>query len=293
MLMQPHGPQHRPQSPPLTLSEAAEKILWDKFKFHPNQAGSARRKALAVRHLPDDTAGRTTTDCITYVAQVLIGAYQLINSKATADGIRRNLAANRARGLPLARHLVDQLGWSAHYWNPDVNHPNDGNYAEHNYSYWDAVKTGRYYSTRPYGQGGVRLSGFMVNYRPAADYATNGLYTDRKSRMRHDYATPHELAALETFKQVRFAYGIARGGDHTFMCSFGYVFEVHYTAIGNDSYDFFADADGRGDGLYSRTPLTQFPWNSGVMVTPPDGKFQSTQKLSSHLRAVVGSRQFG
>jgi hypothetical protein len=281
MLLRPVPLQADPARTALSFSSAAENVMWDLFKSHPNQVGSKRRVALLRNHLPDDTSGRTTTDCITYVAMVLTKAYEMVNRKVDADGIRRNLAANRARGLPLARHLVDKLGWSAHYWNPDVNHPDDGKYGEHNYTYWDAVKTRRYYSTRPWGQGGVALKGFIVNYRPATDYAVNLAYTDRKTGMRHNYATPPEFGAYNDFKQVRFAYGIARGGDHTFMCSFGYVFEVHYTAIGNNAYDFFADPTGRGDDLYSRTELPQFIWNSGIMVTPPDCTFRSAQKWSA------------
>jgi hypothetical protein len=68
-------------------------------------------------------------------------------------------------------------------------------------------------------------------------------------------------AAFDRFSQVKFAYGLARGGRHTFLCSYGMIFEVHWESIGAD--------------LYERSAFYYYPWLSGVMVTPPDATFDS------------------
>jgi hypothetical protein len=43
---------------------------------------------------------------------------------------------------------------------------------------------------------------------------------------------------------------------HTWLFSFGSVYEVHWDGIGSD--------------LYERTPLEVFGWLSGAIVVPPD-----------------------
>lgn len=252
-----------------SLSTLALNKMWDLFKHHPNQVGSKRREWLRENGLPDDTAGRQTTDCIFYVIQVLKHAYNELGRRDVA----RRIGGLGKYGTQLADYLVRQLGWKAHYWSPDVNHPNDFNYEVHNHSYWNTLKRGVYhvgsYNTN------VPVSGYVVNYKPVADYM-NPRYEDTRLRVKHNYPTTPERAAFERLLRVGFAYGIARGGDHTFLYSDGYVFEVHYTAIGDDRYSEHVDADG--DDLYERSLFEEFAWQSGIMVVPPDSSFESDRK---------------
>jgi hypothetical protein len=170
------------------------------------------------------------TDCITYVRNVLKYSYEQAGKPEVGKHARRLM-----EGFPLANYLVLN-GWSAHYWNADVRHPRDGS-PEHPFSYQQAVKTGKYY--------GLPLSGFVVNYNRVAPTAT----------------TPNTDAVYQRLGKVRFAYGIARGGKHTFLYSYGMVFEVHWDKIGAE--------------LYGRTPRYDYEWRSGVLVTPPGEPFFS------------------
>ncbi len=252
-----------------TFSEIALNKMWDLFKDHPNQVGSKRKEWLLEQGLPDDSQGREITDCITYVIKVLKHAYNELGRKDVA----RRVGGLGQYGAKLADYLVRQIGWKAHYWSPDVNHPTDFNYEVHNASYWNTLKRGVYY-VGEYNTN-VPVSGYVVNYKPVENYM-DARYEDQRKRTQHNYPTTPETAAFERLKQVKFAYGVARGGDHTFLYSDGYVFEVHYTARGDDRYSEHVDADG--DALYERKPFDKFPWQSGIMVVPPDSKFESDHK---------------
>lgn len=252
-----------------SFSELASNRMWGLFKDHPNQVGSKRKEWLLSQGLSDDTQGRQATDCITYVIQVIKHAYEQLGRRDVA----RRVGGLGQYGAKLADYLVRQVGWKAHYWSPDVNHPTDFNYEVHNYSYWNTLKHGVYYVGS--FNTGVPVSGYVVNYKPVANYM-DARYEDKRRRQKHNYPTTPETAAFERLKQVRFAYGIARGGDHTFIYSEGYVFEVHWTALGDDRYATHVDADG--DDLYERSPFADFPWQSGIMVVPPDSDFESDRK---------------
>ncbi|HEV2864849.1 MAG TPA: hypothetical protein VGX48_27900 [Pyrinomonadaceae bacterium] len=255
------------------FSFVAANKMWDLFKDHPNQVGSHRRKWLQSRGLPDDTVGRQRTDCITYVKAVLVAAYEQLGQKIFADGVRQALGTN-ALGADLANYLVRKAGWKAHYWNPDVNHPRDFDYPRTNYSYWNTLKHGVYYAGEYPTK--VPVSGYIVNYRPVDDYM-NPRYEDKRLKIKHNHPTTPERDAFERFLRVTFAFGLGRGGDHTFMYSEGHVFEVHWNAVGDDNYRQHWDADG--DDLYERSPFEDFPlWYSGLMVVPPDSPFESDRK---------------
>jgi hypothetical protein len=223
----------------LTFSEHAEKRMWDLLKAYEGQVGSHRSQMLRERGLPDDTRGKSPTDCITYVIQVLKYAHDQIGRRDVA----RRVGALGQYGTELAAYLVG-LGWKAHYWNPDALRPRDGD-NEHPASYRLVARTGRYYR--------IPVSGVIVNYSPTP---LGGGDAARGAR-----ETPKTQAAFDRFSQVKFAYGLARGGTHTFLCSYGMIFEVHWENIGAD--------------LYERSAFYSYPWLSGVMVTPPDAAFTS------------------
>jgi hypothetical protein len=72
---------------------------------------------------------------------------------------------------------------------------------------------------------------------------------------------PENLAVFENLKQIKFAYGVNRGGQHCFLLSYGEVVEAHW--------------DKEAPVLYGRTPFYGYEWNSGVLLTPPDSSFTS------------------
>lgn len=226
------APFARSQRQHKTLSEHAETKLWDLYKNHENQVGSHRAQWLKSEGLPDDTAGKEKTDCITYVIQVLSYAFERTAKNEAARRVRRL----GERGTELAAYLVN-LGWKAYYWNPDVVNAEDGE-AEHSFSYKLAKRSKTYYNTP--------VSGFIINYRPTPVPAPKK-------------ATEKDMTAFDRFSKVKFAYGLARGGKHTFMCSYGMIFEVHWEAI--------------GENLYESSEFYKFEWNSGIMVVPPDSDY--------------------
>jgi hypothetical protein len=156
-----------------------------------------------------DKAGKAQTDCITFVTQVLVYAYEKLGKKEAAHAVRQRAK----KGTALAEYLVTKRLWKAHYWNPDVRHPRD-NQDEHPYSYRLAVKHKQYYK--------IPLAGAIIDYNPTP--RTKG-------------ETKAKTIALAHFKLVPFAVGIARGGWHTFLCSYGRVYEVHWQGIGDTLYE--------------------------------------------------------
>lgn len=251
------------------LSEVAENKMWDLFKDHPNQIGSELKKRLGARGnagLPTRYANRDaaalskrqSTDCITFVIAVLSRAYEEKGQSAVAKRVR----GLGAYGTKLASYLVS-IGWKAHYWNPDVNHPFD-NSGEHPASYRTAQQSGTYY--------GVPVSGLIVNYNPTV---INQSEEDR--RLGRNNPTAKETAAFDRFKDVRFAFGVAYGGNHTFLCSYAYVFEVHWLGVGDDN--FKDHVNDRGDDLYERSTLATWGLRtgdlSGIVVVPGDINFNS------------------
>jgi hypothetical protein len=71
------------------------------------------------------------------------------------------------------------------------------------------------------------------------------------------------MGAFERFQKVRFAVVIAKGGWHTFMCSFGMVLEVHLVQAGSK--------------LYEHSPFYHYQYLSGVVLIPPDTVFNGDQ----------------
>jgi len=64
--------------------------------------------------------------------------------------------------------------------------------------------------------GSVPISGFIVNCHPTP--TANG-------------QTPLNYGAFDRLNKVKFAYGIVRLDVHTFLYSYGEVFEVHWKNI--------------------------------------------------------------
>jgi hypothetical protein len=182
---------------------------------------------------PGDKTGRTQTNCIDFVTKVLVYAYEKMGRKEAAAEVKKRVS----KGTDLAKYLVESRNWRAHYWNPDVKHPRDLD-SEHPYSHQLAVRNKKYYK--------IPLAGAIVNFLPTP-VASGG--------------TTAKSTALNRFKLVPFAVGIARGGYHTFLCSYGKVYEVHWNQP--------------SDGLYGVSDFGTYKWLSGVVVVPPKTAFKS------------------
>ena len=70
--------------------------------------------------------------------------------------------------------------------------------------------------------------------------------------------TPLDPISILSLEKVKFAFGISRGGMHTWLYSKGKIFEVHWDSV--------------GDGLYEKSSLRSYPWISGAFFIPPDQK---------------------
>jgi hypothetical protein len=227
------GPTPPPQAK--SFSEYAENKMWDYYKNPGSQVGSA--------YTGDRSGGEAVTDCITYVRQVLEYAFTQVGEPEHARGVR----AHYQKGTELAEYLTS-IGWSAYYWNPDVRNPRD-NSPEHPAGYKKAEKENTYYR--------IPLSGFIINYKLTRQPPPPG-FLDRLLGAKSSGPT-QDLTAFNKFSHVRFAYGLARGGMHTFLLSYGMVFEVHWNQI--------------GAGLYERSPFYDYKWLSGVVIVPDDSDF--------------------
>lgn len=153
-------------------------------------------------------------------------------------------------GTKLGNYLVSTHNWKAVYYNPDVNHPRDGKY--HNVLSYIKVISRCTYNEIP-------ISYLLINYRPTApmnhyykSYGSKGMSIIKTRKLDLNKLT------LESIKSVEFAYGLSREGDHTWLYSNGYVYEVHQS--------------GSGTELYEKTKLYDFVWLNGVIMIPPDSE---------------------
>lgn len=177
---------------------------------------------------PGTAAGKLKTDCITFVREVLEFAFEKIGDPAGAKGVR----STYQKGTDLGMYLVSR-GWAAYYWNPNVANPADGS-SEHPFSAKIAYKTNNYYK--------IPLKGAVV------DYKTGSLW-ERLVNTKGENA-------FGAIAKAKFGFGMARGGMHTFLISYGTVHEVHWDKIGAD--------------LYGSKPLADYEWLSGAALFPPD-----------------------
>lgn len=209
-----------------TFSDFAIEKMDELYLNRSTQVGSQ------VRPVP---AGCSTTDCITFCIQVLEYAYAAIGRPE----LSRRIRSLGTHGTELGAFLKGQ-GWKAVYWNPDVRNADD-NDPEHSWSYQLYQRTGQYY--------GIGIDELVINYRPTV----SGIPVTRR--------TPVNLSGISKLNRVRFAYAMARGGEHTFLLRSGVVWEVHWNGIGSAGPDDLYDHS---------TSLQNYEWLSGAAVIPPD-----------------------
>ena len=226
----PFTPEISPVVEPRTLAEFGQEKMLDLYYHHDHEVGSELYKLD-----PEAYAGYEPTNCITYVMKSLSYAFQ----KSGHPDAAREVWKYITRGVDLANYLVHTHGWSCIYANPDQYHPEDGD-SEHTYSNYIVNKYCTYY--------GLPVMGVVRDYRPTPT-GPGTLYEDASP-------TPENTLDLMLLNRIRFGFGLSRGGTHTWLFSQGWVFEVHWTGI--------------GDTLYERTPLRDFPWLSNLIVIPPE-----------------------
>ncbi len=234
-----------------TLIDYLEERMLYLYNNHSGQMGSK---------FPIPLPWCTKTDCITYCYTVIEWAYRKIGRKNIAKQVHRK----RTKGTDLAKYL-QRIGWKAVYWNPDIRNPFDGD-NEHPYSYKIAKKKKTYY--------GIKISDYVINYRPTPFYIydvpkylssfnpTEAYYRfDLKPsafrRLDTKKMTPKNTKGLIKLRKVRFGFGVARGGKHTFLYGLGNIYEVHWTGLGTFG------------NLYEKSPFEDYKWLSGAILLPP------------------------
>ena len=147
----------------------------------------------------------------------------------------------------LAKALVNKHGWYGIYLSPDKFHPTDAD-SEHTYATDQAIKTCMY--------AGVPVSYTVIDYNPLSKTDPNfqALFPYKERKL--------NVIDLKSLKKLEFGFGFSRGGYHTWLFSKGYVYEVHW--------------DATGPGLYDKTDIVSFPWQSNLIVVPPDAKTNLT-----------------
>jgi len=223
---------------------AHEKLI-DLYKNHSNEVGSELKKTN-----PKKYKSYSSTDCITYVLNVISYAFKKTGNKNAA---RRTWQLGK-HGTSLAKYLVETHNWKGVYINPDTRHPNDAQ-SEHVYSSYLASKTCKYYK--------IPLKYKVSNYTvtPKTDPAFGKVTKSQK-------ITTLNTIKISSLEKVKFGFGVSRGGKHTWLFSKGQVYEVHWNEI--------------GASLYEASSLRNYQWLSGAIVVPRDQEsfLSASAKLS-------------
>lgn len=191
-----------------------------------------RTKLLDNAKLPDVRA----TDCIEWGLEHVGAAYRSAGKAERWQEIHKEVSSTGKKATDLAR-LLQEDGWEGVYFNPDVANPFAGptdNGTEHLATARTAAKKGTYY--------GLKVHHHVLNYRPTADAAQ---------------PTSRDMTGLELLKEIPFFFGLARGGKHAFVGSYGEISEVHW------------DGQPVNRHLMSEVPLEKFDWLSGLLLVPP------------------------
>ncbi len=219
-----------------TFTDHAVEKMIDLYNNHSHEVGIQLKKSD-----PKTYKNYESTDCVTYVLNVLSYAFQQMGNPSAG----KKAFNVGAKGTNLAKYLVNTHGWKGIYINPDVKHPFDAS-DEHTYSYHIVNKKCTYY--------GVPVNYKVVNYRPTSK-------TDHNFQVLNKTAPMTDLNPIDYFSliTVRLGVGISRGGSHTWLFSRGMVYEVHWDSI--------------GAGLYEASPLLTYEWLSGAIFVPKEQAF--------------------
>lgn len=214
-----------------TFSQYAVEKINDIFANQSKHVGSQLKLADPTKY-----KDYISSDCITMAIWVLKYAFE----KTLKPEVARRVGGLGQKGTELAKYLIDHQGWKAVYYNPDINHPRDGE-GEHIASYYNQVKKSCSYSVSK-----VPVSNTVINYKPSENKVTP--YLELTTKVVTDY---------NVFKRVPFGLGMSRGGLHVWVYSLEKIYESHWDKEAND-------------GLYTAVRLNEFEWLSGIIVVPPD-----------------------
>ena len=202
---------------------------------------------------PDLKHPMSGSNCLAWALEVTGDAFKAAGQEAEWKKIQA-VVKKDPRGTTLARELQAR-GWTAVYWNPDVEHPVDGGAWKLNAK--KAAKNGGYYER--YG-GPKRIDDAVVNYTP------NPL----KKTIEDD-------ASYARLEKVPFYFGLAEGGMHTFVGGNGNVSEFHWDRPGTDPDaievtrldTWYDDSDVASGGR-------RYQYAEGVLMIPP-GEWAKTK----------------
>ena len=225
-----------------TLSIVARKKALALYEDHSNEVGSELKK-----NHPKKYEKYQSTDCMTYVLNVLSFAYKEIGNSQMAKDIwfmGKENKGDDSKGTILGKRLVNNKNWVGIYVSPDTIHPTDAD-DEHTYAAVVAKRNCKY------SPDNIPLKHYVVNYKPTSKTHENfqALYPNLGARKLNEI----DYKALE---KIPFGIGLSRGGEHCWVFIEGYVYEVHWLLI--------------GPGLYEKTALKDFPWLSSVILVPND-----------------------
>lgn len=166
--------------------------LIDLYKNHDKEVGIELKKSNPVKY-----KDYKSTDCITYSLNVISYAFEKAGNTVAA----KHVWSLGKRGADLASYLVNTHGWKGVYINPDSVHPSDAQ-SEHPYSSYLASKTCKYYQ--------VPLHFRVDNYTP-----TPKTHPAFKKVNRNAAVTALNKVNIISLEQVKFGFGLSRGGMHT------------------------------------------------------------------------------
>jgi hypothetical protein len=217
---------------PLFSDFAYDKMI-DLYDHHDDQVGSNLKKSNPT--LYEDFK---STDCITYVINVLAHGFESVGDPAAA----KKVWSLGKYGTQLAAYLVNTHRWKGVYVNPDTVHPVDAD-PEHNYTNTVVTKKCVYYK--------IPMAYKVTDYN--ATPATDPNFQKLRPKAGVTTLNTVDIASLDS---VKFGIGVSRGGMHTWLFSYGQVYEVHYDNVGAD--------------LYEASPLRTFGYLSSGIIVPPD-----------------------
>ncbi len=227
-----------------SFTDVAYDKLIDLYNNHDKEVGSELKKTDPVKY-----KDFKSTDCITYALNVISHAFESTGDPASA----KKAWSLGKHGTELAAYLVNSHRWQGVYVNPDTVHPADAN-SEHAFSSIVVSKSCTYYK--------IPMAFKVTNYNVTATTDPNFQKLNTKAGV-----TALNTVDIASLDLVKFGFGVSKGGRHTWLFSYGKVYEVHWDQIGAN--------------LYEASPLRSFAWLSSAIVVPSDqvGLLATSAKL--------------
>lgn len=187
-----------------------------------------------------------TSNCTIFVQDVLARTFKAQGRDADWEKVGKKWKELKPTGPPtgidLQRALQAELGWKAVFWAPDPRRPQDTT-SEHPFAFKKVQESGTYYGIA------VEKDKSVIDYRPTGSAGT----TTNPATM-----PKVETENLKRLRRVNLGVISMRGGVHMALIVRGKVYEVHWEKTGSDA------------DVITATDLTDFVWQSGAIVMPPE-----------------------